>query len=335
MKHVAYFCSQFNERGTSVALYDYAHYNETILGNQSYVFYFTERASLLNGIKPMWESFDKFKQRFGFKMIALNDFNEILNYCILLNISVFHCLHYGLKQDGFLNLGNKQFWKDIKTIKHVVFNPRHPQGDVYCVISDFLNKKFKTTFPVLPHIIHLPTSNGSLHEELGIPKDAVVFGRYGGFNEFDIEYVKPIIHSFAQRHPKVIFLFMNTRPFSNLPNIIHVPCNVDILFKCKFLNTIQYFLHARVDGETFGLSIGEASFYKKTILSSQHNGIEGRPYDMAHFDILKDKVIIYNETNLYQILEVLAEKRIQINMEENGYLQYTPEKVMKIYGSLI
>lgn len=39
MKKVAFWSNQLCERGTEVAIYDYAHYNETILNNKSYIFY--------------------------------------------------------------------------------------------------------------------------------------------------------------------------------------------------------------------------------------------------------------------------------------------------------
>ena len=34
------FFTYFNERGTTTATYDYAKYNELILGNKSYIIYF-------------------------------------------------------------------------------------------------------------------------------------------------------------------------------------------------------------------------------------------------------------------------------------------------------
>ena len=37
MKCVGFFIRHFAERGTEVATFDYAHYNETILGNRSYI----------------------------------------------------------------------------------------------------------------------------------------------------------------------------------------------------------------------------------------------------------------------------------------------------------
>ena len=37
MRKIAFHSNQLCIRGTEVALFDYAHYNETILGNKSYI----------------------------------------------------------------------------------------------------------------------------------------------------------------------------------------------------------------------------------------------------------------------------------------------------------
>ena len=63
-------------------------------------------------------------------------------------------------------------------------------------------------------MINLPTCNENMREQLQIPNDGIVFGRYGGFEQFDIEYVKNTIIKVAQENPSHYFVFVNTRPFS-------------------------------------------------------------------------------------------------------------------------
>ena len=41
---VAFFTKQFSERGTEKTTYDYADFNETILGNKSFIIAFSELA---------------------------------------------------------------------------------------------------------------------------------------------------------------------------------------------------------------------------------------------------------------------------------------------------
>ena len=37
MVKIAFFSDHLNERGTTQAIFDYAHYNETLLGNKSII----------------------------------------------------------------------------------------------------------------------------------------------------------------------------------------------------------------------------------------------------------------------------------------------------------
>ena len=55
-KNILFFDPNLNERGSSIAIYDYADYNETILGNKSTII------SLKNN---SLKSFNKFKSRFN------------------------------------------------------------------------------------------------------------------------------------------------------------------------------------------------------------------------------------------------------------------------------
>ena len=43
MKNIAFFCRHFTERGTEIAIYNYAKYNEEILGNKSYIIHFSDK----------------------------------------------------------------------------------------------------------------------------------------------------------------------------------------------------------------------------------------------------------------------------------------------------
>ena len=82
-------------------------------------------------------------------------------------------------------------------------------------------------------------------------------------------------------------------------------------------------LHARLEGETFGLACGEFAIAGKPIITCNSG-------DYAHLAILKDKAIIYdNADRLTMILENF--KKIKIDMSNNGYYEYLPEKVIKTF----
>ena len=81
-------------------------------------------------------------------------------------------------------------------------------------------------------------------------------------------------------------------------NIIYIPGNSDMVFKRKFINTCDALIHARVSGETFGLTCGEFAICNKPIITF------GLSKSKNHLDILKDKCLIFNNYNdIYDILK--------------------------------
>lgn len=73
--NIAFFVRHFTERGTEVAVYDYAKYNEEILNNKSYIICFTESKQRELGVPMERHSYDKFKQRFP--IIEINHMYEM------------------------------------------------------------------------------------------------------------------------------------------------------------------------------------------------------------------------------------------------------------------
>jgi glycosyltransferase involved in cell wall biosynthesis len=57
---------------------------------------------------------------------------------------------------------------------------------------------------------------------------------------------------------------MNTHPFCEpRPNIIHLPASSDCDTKSRFIRSCDAMLHARYDGETFGLAVAEFSAHNR------------------------------------------------------------------------
>ena len=86
----------------------------------------------------------------------------------------------------------------------------------------------------------------------------------------------------------IIFLFLNTTKFIEHERVIYLPKTISRNTKSRFINTCNFMLHARRDGETFGLAVAEFSVANKPIITY------GNSKDNEHLRILKDKAIIYN-----------------------------------------
>lgn len=312
MKVVAFLSNKLTLRGTEVAIYDYAHYNETLLGNKSIIIT-RDYEKIKYEFDVDNKAYDKFKERFDVLYYeSQSDIDQIV-----LNNKVTHLfiIKSGTNDGLYSN--------HCTNIIHCVFDVSQQHGQVYTPIGETINQRYDTNYPVTPHIVTLPDCDENLRSSLGIPEHAIVFGRYGGKESFDIQYVQRVVSSIIQLRDDVYFLFMNTHPFYGHKNIIHLPGTADMILKRKFINTCDALLHARERGETFGLTCGEFSICKKPVITY------GGSIEREHLLILKDKAVIYNtQDEVETILQTF--KKDKYDVSENGYMFYTPENVMEI-----
>ena len=304
--NIAFWDTHLNERGTTVAMFDYAYHNQTILNNKSFIFYHNDHEDNKN------EVINKFKKEFI--VHGTKSMNEVDKYLTTYNISHIYIIKYGIN-DGTLS-------KVAINCIHCVFSCSEPHGEIYSAISPWI-RGGNLKYPIVPHMINLPINNKNLREKLNISNNAIVFGGYGGKGSFSINFVHKVVYLIALNNPQIYFLFANFHKFCrDLPNIIHLPMITDLKQKVEFINTTDAMLHARVDGETFGISIGEFSSKNKPVIAMKIG-------DLAHVHLLGNKGIWYNdEKSLY---DILTSFKPELNKDWNAYDDFTPEKVMNIF----
>lgn len=310
---IGFHSNQLCLRGTEIALYDYANHNEKILGNKSFILTKNPKVWKYSDEKAI----EKFKNRFDVYFYdKVNKIEEILDQN---NCDVFYALKAGMKDD----VTSKKY----KNVVHAVFQYDEPHGQVYAYVSEWLSKMFGNRHPFVPHMIDLPSHDENMREHLGIPKDAVVFGRYGGFETFDIAYAKIAVIDSATKNSNLYFVFMNTERFSNptLKNIIYLDGTADLNEKVKFINTCDAMIHARHKGESFGLAIGEFSTKNKPVLTCRN------AVDKAHFDLLGSCGIYYsNQSELFDLL--VDHKFLGSRSNWNVYQNFSPTNVMNKFN---
>ncbi len=325
MKNVAFFCRHFTERGTEVAIYNYAKYNEEILGNKSYIIHFSEKGQTKHGLNNARHSYNKFNSRF--ELIEINDIGDMRYVIEQWKLTHFFTRSHG--GEDIYEFDNKSIWGDCKTIYQCVFNTNHPQGDVYCSIGNYLNERYNTNIPVLPgHMLLTNHSTSNLRDKLGIPKDAIVIGRHGGNITFDIPYVYESIKEIVNKFDNIYFLFMNTNKFYDHKRVIHLNTTTDDNEKKKFINSCDVMIHASSEGETFGASVAEFSVSNKPVLTCNCGNLE-------HIKILGDKAIIYNNKEELNNIFLNIKNIITQRSDWNAYEDYKPEKIMKIFNDIV
>jgi hypothetical protein len=309
MKTVLFYDENVNIRGTSTTTYNYALYNEIYLGNKSIIGIpggFGCNPSNRDGC-----SLEKYEERFP--VYRIGDWN---------NIPVEHDYLY-MQKNGY---ADNRLSSVAKNLVHVVFNPYEPHGDVYACISEWLSKKSGKNYPFVPYMVNLPDVTEDLKSELNIGKDKFVVGSYSGNCFFGMKYPINAVLDMVEKRSDIVFLFMNEDKFTDHERIIFLPASIDLKFKVKFINTCDVMLHARGEGETFGLAVGEFSSKNKPVITFPGNE------DRAHTEILKDKAIIYNGyTDLMNILSDISKRDID-GKDWNAYRDYEPEKVMDIFN---
>lgn len=315
MRKVAFWLNDLGERGTAVAVYDYAYFNQQMFNNQSYILY--EKDNPFN----VTEVIDKFQKQFTVQ--GFNNFSEVDAYLKQHDITTLYIIKSGAD--------DKKVSKFAKTFVHCVFDCSQPHGDIYAAISDSV-VGYEPNIPVLPHMIHLPEHQEDMRAKLNIPKDATVFGRYGGKQQFNISGIHTILFQVAYNNPNIYFIFANTEPFCPpLRNIINLNTITDLHEKRKFINTCDAMLWARSDGETFGLSIGEFSSCNKPIIAYKHENISSD----FHIKTLKHNAFWFKTADEFmKILTSFNRESVQ-QKYWNMYTDYTPEKVMAIFRRLV
>jgi hypothetical protein len=302
-KSVLFLDQHANERGTSVATHTYAKYNEDILGNTSIILVPADADKT---------SLDFYRSRFS-EVHALHSPDDIVTFTR--NADFCYALTSGIPTPFDLN----KFACRVGI--HCVFTAHCPHGDVYAAISEWvaLNHALKSV-PVVPHIVELPPCDQDLRAELGIPRDAVVFGRYGGYYEFNIFAVMQTIAYSLQQREDIYFLLMNTQPFFEHPRLLYLPKTLDFNRKSRFVNTCDAMIHARREGETFGLAVGEFSIRRKPVITWFWS------HDRQHINTL-GKEGIYYRTPL-ELYKILTEFRKGEQRPDCYSAKYNPEKVM-------
>ena len=232
-----------------------------------------------------------------------------------LGVDALYIQKCGKKDDG-------RFVNNKPMFIHVVGCENDPHGHVYAYVSEWLSKEYSDyKYPYIPYMAHLPDHNEDFREELGIPKEATVFSRIGGFYSWNISFVNGAIEKALQERDDIYFLFVQTHRFSDNPRVIHIDPFAKLSTKRKFINTSDAFLHARLEGESFGMSCAEYSICNKPVIT-----YSGSP-ERNHIFTLGDKGIYFDGPQ--KLLDILTSFHYDPSQDWNAYKEFSPEKVIQ------
>lgn len=294
------------------------------------------------------ESF--FKEILGDRMLPYNDEKDFVDIVKNKNPFIIHRYSAGIPEFPFVKevkentnhfvststFGNQDTTIEISKViyvsKHIQWQAAQAGKDNHSVIG----------IPVKP-----PLSNEDLREELGIPNDALVFGRIGRDDENIYDPININAYSRVEQD-NVFFVLVNpsTKCRSDIKdlgikNAKYIEKTTDEVRVSKFYNTIDVLAHARKDGECSPQNVWEAFSHGKPVISHY-----GHPFN-GHIEVIQDCgfVVMKDDVDEYaRIMNKFIKKEIDYfkisekcinNWRENCIPENIAKQQLGIYKELL
>lgn len=299
-------------RGTTVSTTEYARYNKLILNNESIICY---NSSLPGTQKSVFDTLEK-----EFKVVS-HDGNNIDTVISKEKIDLAY----------FQRAGKREFLPtNCQTAVHSVFQFYQPHGNRYAYISkwlaDLMNRKFDGQLPAVPYIVTMPEPTEDFRKKIGISQNKIVIGRHGGKDTFDLKFVKRMIPKFLEKHNNYVFLFLGTDKWIDHSNVIFLAENNDLQYKSNFIHACDSMLHARSNGESFGLAIAEFLYHDKPVIS--WTGGE----DQNHVSMLTGYNTLY--TTDFELVNILENIKDIKHDWKAIVSEFSPSNIMKTFKNV-
>jgi hypothetical protein len=298
-------------RGSENALWDYANFNETILGNHSVI---CHPAELENAENP---TFAKWKARFP--LVPYRTKAELSSKLKANGVDILYQIKPG-PFDGFIILG-------VKNCIHSMFLSDEFHGDCFAYVSRWASRVMtgrEESF--VPHFVPQLESKVGLRESLGISTKARVFGRHGGWDTFNIPFARKTVAQHARQNPEDHFVFLNTEPIretESLANVHYLGATANPEEKARFLATCDAMLHARLHGETFGLAVGEFAVLGKPVITFADSR------ERAHLEMLGRQSLQYRHAD--ELIKILRDFRPHRTQGTEYEIFNEPKIVMELF----
>jgi len=308
---VAFHNPNVSIRGAFAAMVDYAEMNQDLLGNESTLFVRQSRALPYLGQWPVLTR--------GLPVVMYETLEELGR----------EVCNYGADFFYEISPGSPHPLPRVscRIGIHAIFPHSEFFGDRYRYVSPWLARAMTgRSDHFVPHLVRRYESKESLRPGLRIPPRARVFGRHGGWDTFNIPFVRKAVARHARQYPEDHFVFLNTEPIrgtERLANVHYLAATVDPYEKANFLATCDAMVHARLHGETFGLAVGEFAVLGKPVITFS----ESR--ERAHLEMLGNQAVPYRHAG--ELAEILREFRPHKTHGTEYEIFADPKVVMKLF----
>jgi hypothetical protein len=344
---LAFWTLAFTVRGVERAIYDYAcAFEDHVQDAESFIVFPAGCAFAMDIGYHLHHDENIFKQflhRFRNRMYAYTSTIDLESFLLKNEIEYVYVQKEG-RMDA-QDIGSPQ----IKLLTHCAFVADQPHGHKYVAVSEdvFINR----SLPGLPRLVvpcivkplpSVPVSEvQQARQRFGIHDNDIVIGRHGGFNTFNIPFVPILLNKWMTDHPghRLVFLFLNTKPMPELEahneRVKYIQSTHDLYQKALFIDMCDAMLHARTDGESFGLAVAEFAQRGKIVMT--YNGVALEPWYYRHHEKVLGNLGWYysNEKELSQLLDKLntfdIPHMIRVPRIPPSLSQFTERKVMETF----
>lgn len=338
------YSGSFSERGDSVTLISLAHLIKNHLGHD--VVICIPGTSRHVSDKRIEEAKNQ-----GIEVVRFSKKSDLDNFAVEQSITHTYVFSGGTRTSlPYFDPAKKESFRIAKTkhITHVVFRNYDLHGDAYLYVSDWLFKsarprlllkKLSTKlFPrtavrapkmidAFPHFVDTSGLLGTgvrLRKSLGIPAEAKVLGRIGGFSEFSDPAAKQAVNRILDSSDENYAIFVNTKEYFSHPRAFFLPAlsRQDV---AEFYGACDVLLNGRRMGESFGYSIVEPLLLDKPVIAP--HWIRNPIMDKHHINVLKGTGLLYVSANhLVEIFKRLSTSTIPAGSYAKLASQFTPEQ---------
>ena len=318
--------NSLNERGSTGAMLDYANHLKELGHEITIGFNKTLDENMPEVVKTV---------SMNYETIGYSNFDSVKT----LPVSAFDFMYFIKegKNDGLLH-------PHIPSGIHSVFQYFEPHGTSYNYVSEwlfqtimrkrssliaknFVSGNFRNLSPKpnwVPHMVDLPKSDRNVREELKIPLEASLGLRIGGKNSFDLKIAQDAISEVLSRDSNFWFVFVNTQKFIEHKQVIYLPAIFHKQEKVNLLESADFFIHGRSNGESFGLSILEAMALRKAIFAWS-GGL-----DRNHLEFLPNEALYGSTEGL--VSKILNHRNFSSIEDYSDIVdKFRPNKVMQLF----
>jgi len=246
-------------RGTTRAIIEYAKIAQSIQKDIEPIFYFNKKLKT-NDLRICRQMINS-----GIEVKPIDSREQLINEEIDL-------LYHVSSSD----INGTKWLADLKykTLLHQVGyqDPDQMNPDLFAYTSYWQSYYFTASKSlVLPYIVNAPSDKEPTKKDarakLNIPEEYIVLMRHGGFDTWNLPFASKAIVDMLKIRKDIVYIFLNTPKFVEHENAIFYEGTDSNDIITTLISASDAMIHARWEGETFGLACSEFLIRKKPIIT--------------------------------------------------------------------